>query len=883
MTVLDNAPRDQYTATGGQTVFPYTFEIAAAGDIKVLQNGTLLNQGAGAGEYAVSGVGVDTGGNVTLVTGATSGDIITIYRDMAYERLTAYTNAGDFLAADVNNDFDRLWLALQQNGGDLDRVLIAPNTDPTSIDMTIPEKATRLGKYLKFNDTTGNPEVGSIAGAFTAAGLNHYNFTGDGATVNFTLGMEPGGENNTQVYIDGVYQQKDGYNVSGAVVQFSVAPPNLSTIEVMVIEVLPVGATTASQVSFTQAGSTYGRNVQLKLQESVSVKDFGATGDGTTDDTAAIQAALDSGSKVVSFPEGNYKCGDVNIPANVTIDGANSLITLQGGATYIFRVSGDDVSIKGFDFNNVSQNCVQIGTAAGTEIKNTTISSCRFTGFEDYSTILLTAWPINLLVTDCIFDKGSAWDGVSDSACVRMGTEAGVTKTGTSIIISNNFMRGYKNLFRGGTTGYMENLVIADNQMQDCGNGLWTYHVTNSTVTGNTIQRAAQYAYIWRSYVCSNNSWWNSTDTTACVIIEVHNGSFTGNKIFNCTGTGLLLDGGGSQGVISNNDFETIGKSGIFVDPDHSYGGNVRNILISNNRVYDAQNNGIAINATGTNLDGASIIGNNVIAVGQAAATTYACVKISGDGNLNNVKVSENYFIKDDNTTAGGTSQVEWGIKLADTSASTNFFVASQNFMSVPTTVSRDGTGNSVYFTNNYVTETASLDALNADIVALNVDLGDTKMFSKALSFQTTLNNSIYRTTSTASAKVLSGRSDVGGANTETFQVLADGDVNNSTGVYGTISDQNVKQDIVDARNGYLDEIKQLQFKNYRLINDVAQNGDDAQRMFGLIAQDLEAIYPSLVETNEDGIKSIKTSVLLMIGLKALQELASKVEALETN
>jgi hypothetical protein len=172
--------------------------------------------------------------------------------------------------------------------------------------MTIPDKATRLGKYLKFNDTTGNPEAGDTAGLYTAAGMNHYNFTGDGTTVNFTLGMEPGGENNTQVYIDGVYQQKDGYNVSGAVVQFSVAPPNLSTIEVMVIEVLPVGATTASQVSFTQAGSTYGRNVQLKLQETVSVKDFGAVGDGVTDDTAAIQAAVDSGAKRIYFPAGTY-------------------------------------------------------------------------------------------------------------------------------------------------------------------------------------------------------------------------------------------------------------------------------------------------------------------------------------------------------------------------------------------------------------------------------------------------------------------------------------------------------------------------------------------------------------------------------------------------
>ena len=159
MTVLDNTPRDQYTATGGQVAFSYTFEIAAEGDIAVLQNGVLLSLGAGAGEYAVTGVGSDTGGVVTLVTGATAGDIITLYRDMALERLTSYTNGGDFLAADVNNDYDRLWLALQQNTGVSNRALVAPNTDPTDINMTIPGKTTRLGKLLKFNATTGNPEV----------------------------------------------------------------------------------------------------------------------------------------------------------------------------------------------------------------------------------------------------------------------------------------------------------------------------------------------------------------------------------------------------------------------------------------------------------------------------------------------------------------------------------------------------------------------------------------------------------------------------------------------------------------------------------------------------------------------------------------------------
>ncbi len=42
---------------------------------------------------------------------------MTIYRDMALERLIDYQQNGDFLAANVNRDFDRLWLAMQQLQG----------------------------------------------------------------------------------------------------------------------------------------------------------------------------------------------------------------------------------------------------------------------------------------------------------------------------------------------------------------------------------------------------------------------------------------------------------------------------------------------------------------------------------------------------------------------------------------------------------------------------------------------------------------------------------------------------------------------------------------------------------------------------------------------
>jgi len=59
------------------------------------------------------------------------------------------------------------------------------------------------------------------------------NFTGNGSTVAFTLASAPaGGENATNVYINGVYQQKNTYSLAGAIITFSEAPPVTSSIEV---------------------------------------------------------------------------------------------------------------------------------------------------------------------------------------------------------------------------------------------------------------------------------------------------------------------------------------------------------------------------------------------------------------------------------------------------------------------------------------------------------------------------------------------------------------------------------------------------------------------------------------------------------------------------
>ena len=71
----------------------------------------------------------------------------------------------------------------------------------------------------------------NVGSSFNASAIIA-NFTGNGITVAFTLASAPAGENATNVYINGVYQQKNTYSIVGAVITFSEAPPVTSSIEV---------------------------------------------------------------------------------------------------------------------------------------------------------------------------------------------------------------------------------------------------------------------------------------------------------------------------------------------------------------------------------------------------------------------------------------------------------------------------------------------------------------------------------------------------------------------------------------------------------------------------------------------------------------------------
>jgi hypothetical protein len=81
--------------------------------------------------------------------------------------------------------------------------------------------------------------AGALIGTFdNVQGINQnvftniVNYTGDGTTILFTLPSAPISENFINVFINGVYQFKNTFSVTGVSLTFSEAPPDTSKIEV---------------------------------------------------------------------------------------------------------------------------------------------------------------------------------------------------------------------------------------------------------------------------------------------------------------------------------------------------------------------------------------------------------------------------------------------------------------------------------------------------------------------------------------------------------------------------------------------------------------------------------------------------------------------------
>jgi hypothetical protein len=110
---------------------------------------------------------------------------------------------------------------------------------------------------------------------------------------------------------------------------------------------------------------------------------------------------------------------------------------------------------------------------------------------------------------------------------------------------------------------------------------------------------------------------------------------------------------------------------------------------------------------------------------------------------------------------------------------------------------------------------------------------------------------------------------------TVSFQVLASGNAQNTNNSYGAISDERLKENIVDA-SPKLTDLMQVRVRNFNLIADETKS-----KQIGVVAQELEQVFPMMIEETNEGTKSVKYSVFVPMLIKAIQEQQAIIELLK--
>ena len=225
------------------------------------------------------------------------------------------------------------------------------------------DTAPLSGEKISVHTITGTIHDGTAA-------LNQQ-FTGDGSTAAFTLNASPGSENNTQVFINGVYQQKTDYTVSGTTLTFDTAPTNGDIIEVNSFTVTNLGNsdqvtegssnlyhTSARAISAISSGNLTGLTVDTNTlsvdatNNKVGINTTSPSRTLSVEDTssaAAIEIKNNSGQHALFnyYGTGHLDIGNSASAGNVTIytnNGNANMIMNEDGNIYL--TGGNDRRIK---------------------------------------------------------------------------------------------------------------------------------------------------------------------------------------------------------------------------------------------------------------------------------------------------------------------------------------------------------------------------------------------------------------------------------------------------------------------------------------------------------------------------------------------------------
>lgn len=585
----------------------------------------------------------------------------------------------------------------------------ANDTDPpTNPFWTVDNVATGQGAAV------GNmtDELGSGGTAGFAASVD---FT-PGTTTQLTLSQNYGSSSNLWVAFDDAEQGADQFSLGGTgntTLTFTAAiPVGVNKVYVKGGTALTIGtpgngtvfdaqvatgaAIQSSKISFlsTLSGAV-AYSLQAKLSQIVSVKDFGAKGDGTTDDTAAIQAAItavevNGGS--VYFPPGKYK--------------TTSTLTISNG---FIRLFGPGKQIATIAANFASGDTLVIGSPTSA------LQSVYVQGLAFIPSVTKTAGNeiniegnnINVFVDDCIFTGGFAhiWMNSYGAASSYWVTNSYFQNAaGSSIIV-------------GGANGFMQDAWVLNAEM-----GLNSTHIQT----------------IWASgFYYKNIDALEASDTAFSFNPPSGKEVIAGwlDTVLADTCAGAAFDfstkGGNMGSILMHNCWATgaptgSGASGLVIIDDATSGGAINGIDIQGGVVQSGAQNGVYCNG-GSNiiLNGVNIWNNGRLSSGAYAG----CFVNSPDvSNLIVTKCKSGYGGTPYLT--GGTQVQGYGLQCASGTLN-GLVIEGNNFANNLTAPFQNlSTGSNQKVTNNFPNPAVTQPAVPASTATITNPQGrDARLF----------------------------------------------------------------------------------------------------------------------------------------------------------
>lgn len=364
MSISNPQQKVSYTGNNTTTVFTIPFYFQNATDIDAVQivaaTGTVLHPPSG---ITIAGAGVSSGGSLTFSVAPATGDTIIIRRIVSLTQPNHFVDGEAFSAASFETPLDHGIMAAQQLEEELSRVPEMPVdvfTQNPGLSLALPAPAA--GAALGW-DPTGKNLANLFVPGVTATYVATFNGR-SGAVV-----PQAGDYTATQV---GANSSADVANNASAtkgagLVGFSSALAYAAgTVGAFLVSL--VSSAGSSLIGFLQAGAgAVARFIQDKLREQVSVMDFGAKGDGVTDDTAAIQAAMTAASNggIVLFPQTTsntylvsaalkfYPGQTLRGAGGVGISTGGTIIRLTAASTSVIEPNTPGTTTNGFNAEGI--------------------------------------------------------------------------------------------------------------------------------------------------------------------------------------------------------------------------------------------------------------------------------------------------------------------------------------------------------------------------------------------------------------------------------------------------------------------------------------------------------------------------------------------------